>query len=73
MKKKKILLLNSKYLHKRGDLLLPLFFIFTPMKKRTQPENYKSREKYEFTMAAASISFVAIVIILVVYAIISNI
>jgi hypothetical protein len=43
------------------------------MKKRTQPENYKSREKYEFTMAAASISFVAIVIILVVYAIISNI
>jgi hypothetical protein len=41
------------------------------MKKYNKPEDQRSREKYEFTMAATSISAVAIILILIVYALYS--
>lgn len=51
--------------------MLPLFFIFNPMKKYNQPEDQRSREKYEFAMAATSISFIAMVLMLIFYALYS--
>lgn len=41
------------------------------MNDQVQPEDQRSDEKYEFAMAATSISFIGLLIILVMYAIYS--